>query len=352
MTSTCRQHLPSRCDRKPDGNRRRSARHQCWLGCRDPRRDWRHFQPETVKRSGSTASSTVPGRRDCCRHRRQRDGALCERAGPGRCRSSCQRPAARFRQRGSQGSIEGVRLRTAVFFEGNPRAPCDRQPPQQRRRHIRRVDCGVGLGWRRRLDQQQRPDFGSDAVFFASNVATESVENSGTITHDYNRGNSAAALRAGINIVNSGLITDGHEGLLFFSDLSGTTSSIENEGTITGSGFAIVSEYGHSRHQQLRNNSRRAQFGGTVDVENSGHWHDGTGSGGVVFSLSGAGNSLTNSHAGTITGAISTGGTGDTIDNAGGIDGAITLPAATINSPTRATSMAPSRSPARALPTR
>ena len=113
----------------------------------------------------------------------------------------------------------------------------------------------------------------------------------------------------------------------FSSDLSGTTSKIDNEGTIAGSGFVISSD-----SLTFSTSTTQEQFtAGSNSVEPArrrrefralARWHR------VrrrrVFA-DGAGNSLTNAQAGTITGSISIGGSGDTINNAGGIDGAITL---------------------------
>ena len=198
---------------------------------------------------------------------------------------------------GSQGSIESVSIgEYAVVFEGNSSATSDRlsNAGDISGSSIAVVveDGGGDLIINSGLIS------GEDGIFFGGNVATETVENSGTI-----------------------------EGRLYFDDLSGTTGQIDNEGTITGSGFVISSS-----SDILDINNSGTIHGGlnsvsTVDVENSGHWHDGTGSGGVVFSLSGAGNSITNAQAGTITGAISIVGSGNKIDNAGRIDGAITLAA-------------------------
>ena len=157
-------------------------------------------------------------------------------------------------------------------------------------------------------------------------MTTEIVENSGTITGGTG-GESAASIQLpGSTSSIPGSSPTAQRRCSISTTGSGTTSDIDNEGTITGSGYAIVSE-----SDILDINNSGTIHGGlystsSVDVENSGHWHDGTGTGGHVFLLYGAGNSITNSQAGTITGAISIGGTGGTIDNAGRIDGAITLP--------------------------
>ena len=202
---------------------------------------------------------------------------------------------------GSQGSIESLSGGLAVVLMGNPSGPVDTD--------YSLTNAGdISAGFATNSVAVYVYDGGGDlinnsgqisgtlAIQCLGNVGAETVENSGTI-----------------------------EGLLFFSDLSGT--DIDNEGTITNSGYAIELEFdildinnSGTIHGGLNSVSR-------VIVENSGHWHDGTGSGGVVFSVSGSGNSITNTHAGTITGVIAISGTGDTIDNAGRIDGVIALPA-------------------------
>jgi Hint domain len=147
---------------------------------------------------------------------------------------------------------------------------------------------------------------GSLAVVNSNSVGKENVENSGTI-----EGISAAiysdASSVGINIINSGLLTDssvntlgGSSAVLFFHDNAGTTSTIDNTGTISGLGYVIQS------------------VSDALDISNAG-----TIDGGIY--LAGSDNSLTNSQSGTITGAINFTGAADTIDNAGKIDGAITL---------------------------
>ncbi len=228
---------------------------------------------------------------------------------------------------GSQGSIESVSSGESPSFSGKSSSPAVTDDSLSNAGDIssgsHRRGCGVGRVRRRRPDQQQRPDFGSIAI------------DSSTAMSQPRPSRTPARSKAGA-----------HRRVLFFDDLSGTTSTIDNEGTITGSGFVIFSAL-----DILDINNSGTIYGGLyspskVDVENSGHWHDGTGSGGVVFSLSGADNSLTNSQAGTITGSISIGRSGDTIDNAGRIDGAITLLAGATCSPTRARSTGRSRSPA------
>ena len=258
---------------------------------------------------------------------------------------------------GSQGSIESVSGGTPVILEGSVSSPAATSDSLSNAGDISAGFAGSGravhvvFGGDDLINNSGQIS-GAEAIFFSDNVATETVENSGTITGGAIAGIGSDDSSAGINIVNSGLITDGAANVLFFDDLSGITSSIDNEGTITGSGFVIVS----SSDILDINNSGTVDGGlssvSTVDVENSGHWHDGTGSGGVVFSLSGAGNNITNSHAGTITGTISISGTGDTIDNAGRIDGAITLLAGNDAFTNRGDIDGAVSSPARALRTR
>ena len=206
---------------------------------------------------------------------------------------------------GSQGSIESVSGGIAVFFSG----------------------LGTGVTY------DSLSNAGDISAGFVTDAVAVLVENcGGDLINNSGQISGASAIDFFYNVAteiveNSGTIEGGAQGGLTFDDLLGTTSQIGNEGTITGSGFVIISD-----SDILDINNSGTIHGGLnstskVDVENSGHWHDGTGSGGVVFSLGGAGNSITNSHAGTITGAISIGGSGDTIHNAGKIDGAITLPA-------------------------
>jgi len=216
---------------------------------------------------------------------------------------------------GSQGSIESCTY--AVVFEGNTSSPA---ATNDRVSNAGDISAGliavlVASGGGDLINNTGLIS-GEDGIFFDGNVATETVENSGTI-----------------------------EGALFFDDLSGTTSLIDNEGTITGSGFVISSDF-----DILDINNSGTIHGGlnsvsTVDVENSGHWHDGTGSGGVVFSLSGAGNSLTNAQAGTITGAISISGTATRSTTPAGSMARSRSPPGTMCSPTRARSTGRSRSP-------
>jgi hypothetical protein len=195
---------------------------------------------------------------------------------------------------GNQGSISGG---TALFFIGNPSSPYATDDRLNNAGDISGAADGVevlfGGG---DLINNSGQISGAQSIVFRNNVASETVENSGAI-----------------------------DGGLLFDDKSGTTSTINNEGIITGSGFVISSQT-----DILDINNSGTIHGGltsasTVEVENSGHWHEGTGSLGVAFSLISGGDSITNSHAGTIIGAISIEGSADTIDNAGRIDGAITL---------------------------
>jgi hypothetical protein len=199
---------------------------------------------------------------------------------------------------GSQGSVESVSGESAVIFQGNFSNPTATDNRLTNAGDISAGAYGVSVEFGGGdLINNSGQISAQYAIGFSENVATEAVQNSGVI-----------------------------DGELYFDDNSGVTSTIDNEGTITGSGFVISSQ-----SDSLDINNSGTIHGSlysvsAVDVENSGHWHDGTGSGGVVFSLLAGGDSITNSQAGAITGAISIGGLGDTIDNSGKIDGAITLP--------------------------
>ena len=174
---------------------------------------------------------------------------------------------------------------------------------------------------------------GAAGINFESNAATETVENSGTI-----QGGSVAAIESysstGVDIDNSGLLTDGSanslnsfSAVLYFDDNAGTTSVIDNQGTITGAGYVI-----QSASDLLDISNSGTIHGGlystaAVSVYNAGLWQGQDASNVTVFSLSASGNSIANSKTGAITGALSMLGGADTIANAGSIDGAVTLAA-------------------------
>jgi Hint domain len=167
---------------------------------------------------------------------------------------------------------------------------------------------------------------GTIGVLFQSDVATETIENSGTI-----EGGSESAITsydsAGVNIINSGLLTDDStnaigtaEALLFFNDDPGSKSTIDNTGTITGLGYVI-----QSTSDALTISNSGTIDGGlyaesSAEIDNSALWQ-----GPLVFLDSE--NTLTNSQSGTLDGAINFDGDGDTVNNAGNVDGAITLEA-------------------------
>jgi trimeric autotransporter adhesin len=205
---------------------------------------------------------------------------------------------------GSQGSIDSVSGGFAVTFYGNTSSPSATNDSLSNAGGISGSvlveDGGGDL-----IDNSGHISAGSTvggAIEFFGNVATETVKNSGTI-----------------------------DGYLYLVDQLGTTSNIDNEGTITSSAFAI-----QSFSDILDINNSGTIHGGlnstsAVDVENSGHWHDGTGSGGVAFSLSSAGDSINNAHDGRITGAITLLSGRDVFANAGDIDGAITFTGTNLN---------------------
>src|SRR3984957_11383404 len=151
---------------------------------------------------------------------------------------------------------------------------------------------------------------GDSAVSFFECVATENVENSRTI--EGGSGSNAAAINSlgstvGVDIVNSGLLTDGATNaidsgiaVLLFDGADGSTSTIDNAGTISGSGYVIQST------------------SDILDISNSGMIHGG-------LYLKASKDAITNTKTGAIDGAITIPAGGDTITNAGAIDGAITF---------------------------
>jgi fibronectin-binding autotransporter adhesin len=238
---------------------------------------------------------------------------------------------------GSQGSIESVSGGAAANFQGNSSSPLATDYTLD---NAGDIFGGYGVffadGGGDVINNTGQIS-GSFAVSFSSNVATETVENSGTI--EGGAGSDASAIRseessAGVAIVNSGLITDGAANassgpyaLLYFDDNSGTTSTIDNEGTITGEGFVIRSASDVLGIINSGTIHGSVYSTNSVHADNSGNWHHGTGTGFLTFLSTGADNSLTNAQAGTITGGISMEGSGDTIDNAGRITGSLTLAA-------------------------
>ncbi len=175
-------------------------------------------------------------------------------------------------------------------------------------------------------------------VGFGNNLTMESLDNTGTIEGGSASGASAVSSvgsAAGVDIVNTGAITDGasnpiwspgsNPSLLFFDDKAGTTSTIDNHGTITGSGYVI-----QSGSDILDISNSGSVHGGLyslsgVVVHNSGLWEGQAGSAVTVFDLAAGGDVVTNSRAGEIDGGITLAAGGDTITNGGDIDGAVTV---------------------------
>jgi hypothetical protein len=141
-------------------------------------------------------------------------------------------------------------------------------------------------------------------IDYVQNVAAEDVENSGTISGDIYAISSTGS-SAGVNIINSGLITDSNlntsSSVIILDDMAGELSTIQNKGTIFGSGTVISSS------DQL-------------DLTNSGTIHGN-------IDVSGAGSTLINSN--TITGSISLGGENDQLSDDGGTVHGVVTPAAT-----------------------
>jgi trimeric autotransporter adhesin len=238
---------------------------------------------------------------------------------------------------GSVGSIEAVSGVPAVELDGNDQGPAASSDNVNNHGDI---SAGFGSGAEAVSFAFGGGDLllnsgtisGSFALSYYDNVATETIQNSGAIDAGSGSAIRTSASSAGVDVFNSGLIAGGSAGaigsrssLLHFDDDAGTTSTIDNEGAIAGSGFVIQSE---SDLLDITNSG--SIHGGLyskagVVVDNSGSWIDGTGSGDVAFSLLGSGDIITNAQAGIITGALSIRGSGDTIDNAGKIDGAVTL---------------------------
>lgn len=176
---------------------------------------------------------------------------------------------------------------------------------------------------------------GAFAVLFYKDFFTENLENSGTITGGSSARSSAIrsdSSTAGLDIINSGLITDGAANalgssysLIWFDDAVGVTSTIDNQGTVTGAGYVI-----QSLSDILDISNSGSIHGGlysqaSVSVHNSGHWAGQAASAVTVFDLMTGGDALTNTRAGTIDGGLTLASGGDTITNAGAIDGAITF---------------------------
>jgi hypothetical protein len=180
---------------------------------------------------------------------------------------------------------------------------------------------------------------GPTGIVALAGNSTKNIENSGTI-----EGSTGAAITSslepapgdsgvGISVVNSGsgLLTNAAAntlgntgGVLFFDDTAGTTSTIDNQGAITGAGYVIQS------------------LSDILDIFNSGTIHGGLflSDGGAIRNsgnidagliaargFNGDGESLTNAQNGTITASIFFTAADDFVDNAGAIDGAVSLAA-------------------------
>jgi hypothetical protein len=138
----------------------------------------------------------------------------------------------------------------------------------------------------------------------------------------------------GIDVVNSGLLTNSainnlgasYGGVLSFDDSAGSTSTIDNEGAITGQGYVI-----QSRSDIMDISNSGTVHGGLfsldfVSLDNTGTWLAGTDASGVGTDglLLRDGGTLTNS--GNIHAAISlTGSTNNSLINSGNITGNVTL---------------------------
>jgi Hint domain-containing protein len=229
---------------------------------------------------------------------------------------------------GSQGQIDGVSGGFGVYFVGDNAATSDSlNNAGDISTSFTAVEVDAG-GDDLIINSGQIS--GTDGILFQNNVATETVENSGTI--EGGSASTASAITsydssAGVNVVNSGLLTDGStnaigtaEALLFFNDDPGSKSTIDNTGTIIGLGYVIQS----TLDALTISNSGTIDGGlyaeNSAEVDNSALWQ-----GPLVFFDSE--NTLTNSQSGTLEGAINFDGDGDTVDNAGNVDGAITLQA-------------------------
>jgi trimeric autotransporter adhesin len=235
---------------------------------------------------------------------------------------------------GSQGTVSSVSGYDGIFFAGNSNSPTVTDYSLENAGDIGGAYAVyVEYGGDDFIDNTGEIA-GSAAITFYSNVASEAVDNSGTIRGGSSSDSTAIYSydsSAGIDIINSGLITDGganatggNYALLAFGDDTGAVSTIDNEGDITGSGYVIQSnsdvlEIANSGtvHGGLYSTSK-------VTIANTGTWQASTGSP-TVFSLSAAGNSITNAHAGTLAGAIDITGADDTVANAGDLNGTVTL---------------------------
>jgi hypothetical protein len=179
----------------------------------------------------------------------------------------------------------------------------------------------------------------STGIQFQANTGTQTVENSGTIESTDGPAISSTQLfsslgqvytSVGVSIVNSagGLLTNAtsnpsgpYQGVLFFDDGAGTTSTIDNQGNISGTGYVIQSA---SDALEIANSG--AIHGGlfssaAVVIDNSGTWQSSTTSDGLV--LDSRGSELINT--GAIDASIFFGVGGDVFKNHNQVYGDVTL---------------------------
>src|ERR1700722_4577013 len=179
---------------------------------------------------------------------------------------------------GAQGSIDGL-TQDGVMFEGNSTNPGLTNNSLNNAGDISSASSWAVLAENGGGDRINNSGQISGGVNFDLNVRTETVENSGTIA-----GGNGATIRsydssAGVDIVNTGLLTNEATNvigpitaLLYFHDNTGTASTIDNKGTITGQGYVIQSA---SDLLDIAN-SGTIQGGlystASVDVDNAGLW--------------------------------------------------------------------------------
>jgi hypothetical protein len=195
---------------------------------------------------------------------------------------------------------------------------------------------------------------GQISVYLINNQYTEDIENSGTLEASVGPTilsvTSGGSPSNGISVINSGLITNAaanpigtYGGVLSFDDSAGSTSTVDNTGTISGNGYVI-----QSMSDILNISNSGTVHGGLfsnnqVTIDNSGLWQGATGAvdglllDGVSSQITNSGKidatidfgvyagSLTNAQSGTIAGPVAFTEASDYLDNAGAIDGAVTF---------------------------
>jgi hypothetical protein len=176
---------------------------------------------------------------------------------------------------------------------------------------------------------------GYTGIYLDANVGEESIENSGTIAGvgaSNSSGIASAGSESGVEIVNSGLITDSagnpaenNAAVLFFDDAAGTLSTIDNKGTISGAGAVIqtLSDSLDVTNSGTIDGGLYAAAGAIVAVSNSGLWQSSGEPTGDEWSLNNNENILYNT--GTIQCYIDMISGNDNIQNFGTIGGSITL---------------------------